>query len=114
MASGTSTDLEGRVGDGARGDPDAIDDESGDDDVSAEGKDVSSKTKGNHRCRGCRGRGVDGEEHIDDADDAGYGSSLMRMKFLCEVSSYRSRRQKREKVSARCSSFFPIASSNDI
>lgn len=78
MASGTSTDLEGRVGDGARGAPDAIDDEGGDDDVGAEGKDVSSKSKGNHRCRGCRGRGVDGEEHIDDADDAGYGSSLMR------------------------------------
>lgn len=77
MASGTSTDLEGRVGDGARGAPDAIDDEGGDDDVGAEGKDVSSKSKGNHRCRGCRGRGVDGEEHIDDADDAGYGSSLM-------------------------------------
>ena len=63
------TDVKRGVGDSARGGPDAVNNERGNDDICAKGKGVCRETKRNQsRRRGGRS-GVDREEELKDDDD---------------------------------------------
>lgn len=65
----TLADFERGVRYSARGVPDAVNNEGGNGDIGAKGKDVSRETKGNQRRRRGGRSGVDRKEEINDDND---------------------------------------------